>query len=195
MLPSLRDIFGRINDPRAKKGQRYPLPGLLSLVFLALASGVNSLRQIAAWSRAQPQLSDRLGFRRGKMPGYTAIRRILVDIDVQELEETLRDLVEAAGAEKASPSKWPAISIDGKTVRGSGKGDLPALQLLGAVAHGSKWVLAEAAIPPGTSEQTAVKSFLDRLELEGHVVTLDALHTHRDTAEVILKKGATTSCV
>jgi hypothetical protein len=196
MLPSLIDVFGRVSDPRAKKGQRYALPGLLSVVFLALAGGANSLRQIAVWSRAQsPGFGKRLGFRRGKMPSYGGIRSLLVDLNVAELEGALCYLTEAARHQKRSRPHLSGMSIDGKTVRGSGSEEMPALQLLSAVAHGSKWVLAQEAIPPGESEQAAVQGFLEDLDLEGYVVTLDALHTQKDIAETIVKKGGIISSV
>lgn len=193
-MPSLLDVFGRVGDPRDKKGRRYVLEGLLSVAFLALASGANSLRQIAVWSRAQsPTLGKRLGFGHGKMPGYGAIRGVLVDLKVTELEGALRYLTAAARRQRRSRPHVRGMSIDGKTLRGSGSDEIPALQLLSAVAHGSKWVLAEEAIPPGEREQGALQGFLEDLDLEGYVVTLDALHTHKEIAETIMKKGGTIS--
>lgn len=74
-------MFGRISDPRAARGNRYSLPGVLSTVFLALVSGANSLRQIAMWPRGQRwKLNERLGFRWGQMPGYNAIRDRLLTL-------------------------------------------------------------------------------------------------------------------
>lgn len=193
-MPSLLDVFGRVSDPRAPKGRRYGLEGLLAVAFLALASGANSLRQIGVWSRAQsPTLGKRLGFGRGKMPGYGALRGVLVELNVTELEGALRYLTAAARCQRPSRPGMSGMSIDGKTLRGSGRAEIPALQLLSAVAHGSKWVLAQEAIPPGESEQGALQGFLEGLDLEGYVVTLDALHTQQEIAETIMKKGGTIS--
>jgi hypothetical protein len=125
------------------------------------------------------------------MPSYGALRSILVDLEVAELEEALAYLTEAARRQSRSRRRLSGMSIDGKTLRGSGSDEIPALQLLSAVAHGSKWVLAQEAIPPGQSEQAAVKGFLEDLDLEGVVVTLDALHTQKTIAETITKKGGT----
>lgn len=193
MWPSLHDVFGQIRDQRRAQGQLYPLPGLLALVFLALTSNVNSLRQIAKWSRAKRELSAKLGFGRGRMPGYSTIRDALAALDVQGLEDALRELMAAVKEPWLAGSYLQGVAIDGKTLRGS-SGEEGALQLLSAVAHGSKWVLAEEAITPGESEQSTVPKLIKKLPLEGYVVTLDALHTNRQVAEAITKKGAIISC-
>lgn len=193
MWPSLLDVFGRLTDHRRKEGQLYPLPGLLALVFLALVSNVNTLRQMAKWSTAKRELSGKLGFRRGRMPGYSTLRDALVELEVEELEEALSNLMTAVGAEWLGPSRLRGVAMDGKTLRGS-DGEEGPLRLLSAVAHGRKWVLAEESISPGASEQSAVSEMIEKLSLEGYVVTLDALHTNTSVAEAITKKGATPSC-
>jgi hypothetical protein len=193
MWPSLLDVFGQARDHRREQGKLYPLPGLLAVVFLALVSGVNSLRQIAEWSRAKRKLSARLGFHRGRMPGYSTIRDALVALNVQELEEALRALMTAVQAEWPAAVGLQGVAVDGKTLRGS-SGEEGPLRLLSAMAHGSKWVLAEEAIEPGASEQSTVPELIEKLSWKGYVVTLDALHTNTQVAEAITKKGAIISC-
>jgi len=193
MWPSLLEVFGRLADHRRREAQLYPLPGLLAVVFLALVSNVNTLRQMAKWSRAKRELSGRLGFRRGRMPGYSTLRDTLVGLDVGELEEALSNLMSAVGVECLDPPGLRGVAMDGKTLRGS-DGEEGPLRLLSAVAHGSKWVLAEEAIAPGASEQSAVPEMIEKLSLEGYVVTLDALHTNTSVAEAVTKKGAIICC-
>ena len=193
MWPSLLEVFGRLTDRRRREGQLYPLPGLLAVVFLSLVSNVNTLRQMAKWSRAKRELSGRLGFRRGRMPGYSTIRDALVELDVRELEEALSSLMTAVGAEQLDGPGLRGLAMDGKTLRGSG-GEEGPLRLLSAVVHGRKWVLAEEAIAPGSSEQSAAPEMIAKLSLEGYVVTLDALHTNTQVAEAVTKRGAIISC-
>ncbi|WP_345071251.1 transposase family protein [Hymenobacter fastidiosus] len=49
---ALADFFAQITDPRRRQGQRYPLQGLLWLIFLAAASGYVSYRKISAFGRS-----------------------------------------------------------------------------------------------------------------------------------------------
>ena len=50
---SLRALFESLNDPLAEKRRKQPLGRTLKMVFLAMVSGENSLRGIAAWIEEQ----------------------------------------------------------------------------------------------------------------------------------------------
>ena len=52
MMRSLVEVLAEVPDWRKVSGRRYELIGILTFVFLALLSGQNSIRQIAAWGRA-----------------------------------------------------------------------------------------------------------------------------------------------
>lgn len=83
------------------------------------------------------------------------------------------------------------IAIDGKTVRRSAdaaSGD-PALHLLGAWAHESGLVLAQLACDARSNEITAIEDLIAMLELNGCVVTVDALNTQTNVAEAIIQRG------
>ena len=45
-------FFAQITDPRRAQGQRYPLPALLWLIFLATASGAIGYRKISQFGRS-----------------------------------------------------------------------------------------------------------------------------------------------
>ena len=153
MWTSSLEVSGRLTDRRRREGQLYLLPGLLAAVFLASASNINNLRQMATRSGAKRELSGRLGFRRGRMPGYSTIRDALVELDVRELEGALSSLMTAVGAEQLDGPGLRGMAMDGKTLRGSG-GEEGPLRLLSAVVHGRKWVLAEEPSPQGPVGRT-----------------------------------------
>ena len=73
-----------------------------------------------------------------------------------------------------------------------------AVHLLSLVAHESGLTLAQAEVANGGAEKTnehkAGLKLLERLALEGRVVTGDAMFCHRDVCETILDRGAITSC-
>ncbi len=83
---------------------------------------------------------------------------------------------------------WPGISLDGKTLRGSGDDDHPALHLLSAFSHELGIVLAQRAVGSKTNEIPEARRMLEDLTLEGKLVTVDALHTQRETAQAIVEK-------
>jgi predicted transposase YbfD/YdcC len=84
------------------------------------------------------------------------------------------------------------VAADGKTLRRShnrseGK---KALQMVSAWASTNSIVLGQRKVDDESNEITAVPELLDILEIAGCIVTLDAIHCQRETAETIIEKEA-----
>ena len=62
------------------------------------------------------------------------------------------------------------------------------MHLLSAVVHKEGIVIAQKHVDEKTNEITRVEPLLDRLDLEGAVVTADALLTQKEIAHYIVKK-------
>lgn len=187
----LREVFAEMRDRR--QWRWHDLGTVLTLVFLAVLSGENGLRGIAAWVQAQRwQLGKRLRLRGGRVPSYGTIRRVLLGVDPEALEARLRAWVQQFCA--ALPAvAWEGVAVDGKALRGSAPtGEDRAVQVLSAFSHQLEVVLGQQVVHEGTNEVPVVRQLLETLALEGKRVTLDALHTQRETAAVILQKGGPT---
>jgi predicted transposase YbfD/YdcC len=78
------------------------------------------------------------------------------------------------------------IAIDGKAVRGAKGRDGKAPHLVAALAHGIGAVLGQVAVTAKSNEIPAVRDLLKTFaDLAGAVITMDAMHTQGDTAQVI----------
>jgi predicted transposase YbfD/YdcC len=64
--------------------------------------------------------------------------------------------------------------------------------VIGALEQELRLVLGQVQVPQGANEIKAVLSLLTGLILEGRVVTMDALLTQHEIAEVIRQKEGTT---
>ena len=83
------------------------------------------------------------------------------------------------------------IAIDGKTVRGAKSRGGKAPHLVAALAHGIGAVLGQVAVDERSNEIPAVRDLLKAFaSLASAVITIDAMHTQHDTAQVILGRGA-----
>ena len=188
-----REVFETLPDFRERSGRRYDLGTSLTLIFLAVLSGENGLREMARWMNEQrAELAQRFALARGEVPSYGTIRRILVGVDVNRLEQALTEWAQEAVVTHEG-DEWEGIAIDGKKVRHSGDQGQPVLQLLSAFSHALSMVLAERAVKNKTNEIPEARRLLETLAVEGKVVTVDALHTQRQTAQVIFKKRRRTS--
>ena len=109
---SLRALFESLNDPLGKKRRKQPLGRTLTMVFLAMVSGENSLRGIGAWLEEQRwRLKKVFGYRRDDVPTYSTIQRALQEVDVAELEKKLAEWAKALSTSGLSV-EWAGVAID-----------------------------------------------------------------------------------
>ena len=140
-------------------------------------------------------------------PGEPTIRRVLTEIDPAALSTacvawTLAHRREEPGTEGGVEGErageggerdagrmarqLKALAMDGKCARGARRRDGSMPQFMAAVTHDRPVVLAQQPIPDKTSEIGCVATLLVDLQAVGWepgstVLTLDALHTVRDT--------------
>jgi len=76
--------------------------------------------------------------------------------------------------------RLPAIAVDGKALKGSARLDQRRRHLLSALTHHRPVTLAQAEVGAKTNETRHFRPLLQGLDLAGHVVTFDALHTVKD---------------
>jgi predicted transposase YbfD/YdcC len=184
----LLDLLAQIPDPRKKRGRRHPLAGLLAVGIAAVIAGSKSFAAIGQWAAdAGPEALAVLGAVRGAAEESTFRRAFaLVSPDVLDrvLGAWLHTRAMRAGGRLV-------IAVDGKTVRGAKSKGGKAPHLVAALAHGTGAVLGQVAVDEKSNEIPAVRDLLKALaDLASAVITIDAMHTQHDTAQVILGRGA-----
>ncbi|MET9915213.1 ISAs1 family transposase, partial [Streptomyces sp. NPDC006476] len=75
------------------------------------------------------------------------------------------------------------VAVDGKVLRGSGSSESVAVTVIGAMAQDGALV-AQQRVADKSNEVPALAPLLSVLDLQGVVVTADALHTQVETAKV-----------
>jgi predicted transposase YbfD/YdcC len=184
----LLDLLAQVPDPRKRRGRRHALAGLLATGIAAVIAGSRSFAAIGQWAAdAGPEVLAVLGAARGPAEESTFRRAFaLVSGDVLDgfLGAWLHTRAARAGGRLV-------IAIDGKTVRGARNKDGKAPHLVAALAHGIGTVLGQVAVDAKSNEIPAVRELLKAFtDLAGAVLTIDAMHTQSDTAQVILGRGA-----
>lgn len=184
----------RIPDPRQRRGQRYRWETLLLVICAAVLSGQQTGAAIAQWIAEHavdwqawtPTVA-------GRVPSAATVRRALRCVDVGQVEQALGDWVEdriikAPVDEGQAAPPLRAVAIDGKAVRGA-QTHGAQVHLVSLVTHAQALTLAQCAVEAKRNEIPAVQQVLAGRDLHGWVVTLDAMHTQRATAELILRQG------
>lgn len=186
---SLLACLGRVPDPRDPRGVRYPLAGLLAVAVTAVLAGSRSFAAIGQWAGALDvaSLAD-LGL--DQAPAESNLRKLFARLDTAALD---LQLAVYTWTRTRQMQNRRVIAIDGKTVRGARTATAAAPHLIAALDHGTGVVLGQVAVPAKTNEIPAARDLLagfDPADLLGSVITLDAMHTQTDTAQVITGAGA-----
>ncbi len=180
--------FANVADPRVNRGANYPL---VEMVFVALCGTIcdcNSWVDVAQFGRAKLDWFRKfLPFERG-IPSHDTFTEVFARLDTLEfyaaLESWARSIAPALNGE--------TVALDGKTLRGSfdRASAKSALHSVSAWVCGLKMCLALKSVEDKSNEIPAVQQLIDLLDLEGAVVTADAMHCQRETAEKIVAKEA-----
>ena len=187
-----------IPDHRDRRGRVYPLSGLLAIHLLSGIGDGQGPEDAADFARDPAAWLRRLGILGDRIPSAQTLRHLLRDRDTDLLAE-LQPLVvrlvrrlEAVCGTDADEDEEPleACAVDGKTVRASfdavrgiRRTHIVSARLdCGLVGH-------QTAVPEKRGELTAIRQLLVDLELEGRVVSIDALACQTDIAQRIAEEG------
>ena len=182
---SLMSVLHQIQDPRAARGVRYSLVTMLVLLILAKLAGEDGMKGISEWVRLRgQQLVKLLNLSRETMPHQTTYERLLADLDEVEVEYKLGQFFVQEQGESIT------ISIDGKVLRGTiPVGETQGTHLLAAYSPETGVVLMQIEVECKANEIVAAPQLLDYLDLQGCVVTGDAMFTQRDLCIQIVQAG------
>jgi hypothetical protein len=173
-----------IPDPRGRNTTD-PLAGFLSSVLLAVLSGANSTRTVAAFLRVRyAELNALLGlnWKPHRLPVQGTVHHILRQLPHAAIAQALSLLEGESTALPKGQGDGPlrVLAIDGKRLRGSASRLHAELEsLISLFDTEGKWILCHVPVQEKESELSAAQTLLETLELQGHVVTLDALHTQK----------------
>ena len=195
-------------DPRSPRGRIYPLACLVAVALCAFtAAGNDRLTAVGQWiSRASQQDLARLRAPwdpmagRYRAPDEKTIRVLLDRLDPRALARALlggrpdgrrrpgrpgpanvrgyRARRAARQAQELARGRLRAVAVDGKTCRGARRGDGTRVHLLGVAEHGGR-LLDHVEVNAKHNETSHFTELLGSLDLDGAVVTFDALHTVR----------------
>jgi hypothetical protein len=180
----LVEVLEEMAEFRKPRGVRFPLWSVLAIAACATLSGAKSFAAMAQWAKEVPrEVLLRLGCRRKNPPSEKTYRRILNAFGVERFEEEVGQWFA-----RQTVSKGQGIAVDGKVVRGSADGESPATHLLSAFSHEDGSVMAEQRVAEKTNEIPCIQPLLENLDIEGAVVTADAMHTQKETARFIVEE-------
>jgi predicted transposase YbfD/YdcC len=183
---SLLEHFAALEDPRQTAKVLDPLPEILLLLLAGTLAGADDFSEMELWGNEQLAFLRRLLPYQHGIPSHDTLGEVVAALDPALFKACFVSWVE--GLRETAPD---IVAIDGKTSRRSharSKGREP-LHLVSAWASRQRLVLGQETVSGKSNEITAIPLLLERLALDGALVTIDAIGTQTGIAETILKRG------
>src|SRR5262245_49362224 len=179
---ALLDHLAHLRDPRLRRGQGHPLGTIVGIALCAMLGGADDWVAVERFGHAKFDWLSRFLDLSNGIPSHDTFGRVFARLGPVQFEACFRDWVAAV------TTRLPGlVAIDGKTSRGSRDkaSGIKALHLVSAWAAEARLTLGLVAVEGKSTETTAIPKLLQVLDLEGALVSIDAMGCQKDIAEQV----------
>jgi predicted transposase YbfD/YdcC len=157
---------------------------IIVIAICAVICGCDDWQQVATFGRERRDwLQSFLELPNG-IPSHDTFERVFDRLHPEAFQACFRAWMQALS--EALPIEQ--IAIDGKTLCGSASSKLGALHLVSAWATANHLTLGQVAVADKSNEITAIPKLLELLDLQGALVTIDAMGCQKDIAAKIRER-------
>lgn len=186
---SIVEHFSKVEDPRVVGRSSHLLIDIISITICAIISGAESWNDVQMYGEQKKDFLKKFLSLPHGIPSHDTFARVFSIIDPLALQDCFVSWVQQVFQSKANHE---IIAIDGKSARRSHdrKGGQSPLHMVSAWASESGLVLGQRACDEKSNEITAIPELLKTLDLEGCIVTIDAMGCQKQIAEQIVSQKA-----
>jgi len=179
--------FAAVPDPRDARFVTHLLSDLLTIALCATLSGAKSFEDLAAFGRAKESWLRTLGLTLPHgIPSHDTFRDLFRHLAPAVFQDCFTAWINAVCARVGVKH----VQIDGKALRGSRGLDGTCLHLVSAWVGANSLTLGQVAVEDKSNEITAIPKLLKLLELQGALVSIDAMGCQKDIAHAVRDTGA-----
>jgi predicted transposase YbfD/YdcC len=186
--------FGELEDPRSPVNLKHPLTSVIVVALMAVLAGADGPTAIARWAQLKAEFLARVLDLPHGIPGKDVFRNILSALQPTVFHDCFVHWVQALRTKAAAALGivQPIFAVDGKTLRRShdhSRG-LGALHAVSVWASEMGLSLGQVACAEKSNEITAIPELLRLVDIQGAIITIDAMGTQKKIAAEIIERGA-----
>ena len=174
--------FEKVKYPRLNRNKKHTLSDIFFMTLSAVICGADNWVMIQEFCKSKEAwLTKLLGLENG-IPSHDTFGRVFAMIDTKAFSECFTNWMK----DISELTKNEIIAIDGKYLKGAKNG----LTIVNAWANTNQCVLTQEVVDSKSNEITAIPKILEKLNLTGTIVTMDAMGTQRKIAQQIIEQKA-----
>lgn len=178
----LNMYFGIIDDPRCEVNVIHPLVDILKLVMITVLCGMDELDKIIDYGENKKEFLEK-EFDIKLIPSKSTLTRVMAMINSKWLSLSVVCILKMLIKQKVSQ-----IMIDGKAIKSTDAIKTIETMMNIVTAYTDTGIaLGQITVNSKSNEIPAVRELIELLNIEGMVVTADAMHCQKETAEIIIK--------
>ncbi len=188
LTPSLMHHLSIVPDFRQAWKVQHQLSDILFLTVCAVICGAEGWDEIEDFGHAKLDFLCQYGDFSAGVPSHDTLARVMALVNADQLQSAFAEWVKACH----DVTDGAVVAIDGKTLRGSycrGKGK-GAIHMVSAFSAANGVVLGQVKTAEKSNEITAIPELLKLLNLQGCLVTIDAMGCQKKIATQILQQDA-----
>ena len=193
-LEEIVGYFDELEDPRSEVNRKHPLVSVVVIAMMAVLAGAGGPTAIAKWAALKAEfLTQVLNLPNG-VPRKDVFRRVLALLQPDAFQACFANWLGSLRAQMAATVgvTKPILAVDGKTARRShdhGNG-LGALHAVSVWASEFGLSLGQVVCAEKSNEITAIPELLRLVDIQGAIITIDAMGTQKAIAAQIIKSQA-----
>lgn len=193
-LDEVLGYFDELEDPRASINRKHPLVSVVVIAMMAVLAGASGPTAIAKWAALKEEFLLKVLPLPNGIPRKDVFRRVLVLLRPEAFQACFVNWLQSLRTQATATTgvDQPVFAVDGKTARRSHdrqKG-LGALHSVTVWASEFGLSLAQVACAEKSNEITAIPALLRLVNIEGTIITIDAMGTQKAIATQIIDSGA-----
>jgi predicted transposase YbfD/YdcC len=188
MLSSFAKHFEGVKEPRVNShNQLHKLDDILLLTVIAVICGADGWIDVEEFGKAKEEWLKGLLELPNGIPSHDTLGRVFALLDKEELQKGFLNWIQSL----VETSKGEFIAIDGKTLRRSYDkgGTKGAIHMVSAWAVKNQLVFGQLKTEEKSNEITAIPALLEKLNLQGCTVSIDAMGCQTKIADKIISGG------
>ena len=182
---SLMEVLEGIEDTRREQSVIYPLHEILIIMLLAVICGATSYAKVEMFGKSKKDWLGKFLELENGIPDACTFRNVIKEIDSKKLHLLFCEWMKSVVKELSG-----VVAIDGKQARRTKDVKKRPLHVVSAFSAECGLVLGQLACEEKSNEITAIPKLLEMLEINGCIVTIDAMGTQTAIADAIIDKGA-----
>ncbi|MBD2359588.1 ISAs1 family transposase [Tolypothrix sp. FACHB-123] len=184
---TISDHFAAMSDPRIERSKLHKLIDIITIAICAVISGADTWSDIEMYGDAKYKWLKKFLELPNGIPSHDTFARVFARLDPKQFQECFLNWVKSINR----ITNGEIVAIDGKSLRHSydSKSEKAAIQIVSAWATSQKLVLGQVKVDSKSNEITAIPELLKVLDLNGCIVTIDAMGCQREIVKLIKERG------